>query len=233
MDEKKNKRNITKLIILIVSLMVLGFSGAYAYFTTAITGEPSLTKAKSGIFEIKSSLEKTSAINNKRMVLINEDQIKEKADSLTFTVTNTEKSMLDGEFSIYLKDIKLSKNLYSGYLKWELLDEDGKILYSGDFSSVERKDDEEEGEASNYITDVEDIELNKVEDETISFKIAKNTTQTFTFRMYLLNDLSKNQIELTEGSFKGRLYIEAVPIYDNGQDNTDTDQNNGGEIEQP
>lgn len=218
MNEKKNKRNIIKLMILVVSLMVLAFSGTYAYFTSNITGEPSITKAKSGIFEIKSSLEKTSAINNKRMVLINENQIKEMADSLTFTVTNTENSMLDGEFSIYLKDIKLSKNLYSEYLNWELLDEDGKILYSGNFAEVTRRDEEEAGEASNFVTDVEDIELNEEE----SIKIAKNTTQTFTFRMYLLNDSTKNQIELTEGSFMGRLYIEAVPIYDNGQD-TNTD----------
>lgn len=213
MDEKKgNKRQVIKVCILIGALMVLAFSGTYAYFTTTFIGSPSATTAKSGVFKVESSLEKTSVIRNKRMVLIyvndTQDQRDELADKLTFTVTSTSESTVDGTFNLYLKDIKLSKNLYSEYLKWELL-KGTEIVSSGDFSDVTRIGMEEANEEKNVVTNVEEFQLN-----TTRLSLPKNTTQTYTFRMYLLDDPNKNQIELTEGSFNGRLYLEAVPVSD-------------------
>lgn len=211
MDEKKsNKRQITKVLILVVALMVIAFSGTYAYFTNNFVGKPTTTTAISGVFDVESSLETTSTIQNRRMVLIHvndtQDQREELADKLTFTVTSTENSTIDGEFNLFLKDIKLSKNLYSKYLKWELL-KGNEIINSGDFANVERVDTPVEDEEDKAVTDVKIFQLNK---ETLS--LPKNTTQSFTFRMYLLDDPTRNQIELTNGSFNGRLYLEAVPI---------------------
>lgn len=211
MDEKKsNKRQITKVLILVVALMVIAFSGTYAYFTNNFVGKPTTTTAISGVFDVESSLETTSTIQNRRMVLIHvndtQDQREELADKLTFTVTSTENSTVDGEFNLFLKDIKLSKNLYSKYLKWELL-KGNEIINSGDFANVERVDTPVEDEEDKAVTDVKIFQLNK---ETLS--LPKNTTQSFTFRMYLLDDPTRNQIELTNGSFNGRLYLEAVPI---------------------
>lgn len=211
MDEKKsNKRQITKVLILVVALMVIAFSGTYAYFTNNFVGKPTTTTAISGVFDVESSLETTSTIQNRRMVLIHvndtQDQREELADKLTFTVTSTENSTVDGEFNLFLKDIKLSKNLYSKYLKWELL-KGNEIINSGDFANVERVDTPVEDEEDKAVTDVKIFQLNK---ETLS--LPKNTTQNFTFRMYLLDDPTRNQIELTNGSFNGRLYLEAVPI---------------------
>lgn len=208
--KKENKRQWTKVFILVIALMVIAFSGTYAYFTTTIIGKPTTTKVKSGVFKVESSLETASVIKNRKMVLIfvndTQDQRDELANKLTFTVTSTKDSTVDGTFNLYLKDIKLSKNLYSKYLKWELLKED-EIISSGDFENAVRIDTEEEIEERNKITDVEEFQLNANE-----LSLLKNTTQTYTFRIYLLDDSNKNQIDLTEGSFNGRLYLEAIPI---------------------
>lgn len=211
MNEKNyNKRQVTKVFILVIALMVIAFSGTYAYFTNNFIGKPSTTTVTSGVFKVTSSLENASAIRNRRMVLIHvndtQDQREELADRLTFTVTSTEESTVDGEFNLYLKDIKLTKNLYTKYLKWELLS-DGTIIDSGSFENVERTDTAVEGEEEKAITDVKEFQLN-----TNALSLPKNTTQTYTFRMYLLDDPNVNQIELTEGSFNGRLYLEAVPV---------------------
>lgn len=206
MKETKRKKQLTKVMILVLSLVVLAFSGTYAYYTNHFIGNPNTTSATSGVFKIESSLDKVSAINNKRLILIDEEEKTEKAEKLTFTITNTEKSTIDGKFDVYLKDIRLSKNLYSSYLKWELV-KDGEIINQGDFSTVERKDEESSTEDEKVVTLVEDVKLT-----TNSLSLLKNTTETLTFRVYLLNDENKNQIELTEGSFSGRLYIEAIPV---------------------
>lgn len=203
---EKNKKHITKVFIFVISLIVLAFSGTYAYFTIEFQGSPNTTTVKSGVFKVESSLEKASAIRNKRIVLIDEDQKQEKAEKLTFTVTSTEESTVNGEFDIFLKDITLSKNLYSNYLKWELL-KNNEIISKGDFANAIRTDESTLGEEDNVVTTVEDMKLNKE-----SLPLVKNTTTTYTFIMYLLNDKNKNQIALTEGSFSGRLYIEAVPV---------------------
>lgn len=211
MNEKNyNKRQVTKVFILVIALMVIAFSGTYAYFTNNFIGKPSTTTVTSGVFKVTSSLENASAIRNRRMVLIHvndtQDQREELADRLTFTVTSTEESTVDGEFNLYLKDIKLTKNLYTKYLKWELLS-DGTIIDSGSFENVERTDTAVEGEEEKAITDVKEFQLN-----TNALSLPKNTTQTYTFRMYLLDDPNRNQIELTDGSFNGRIYLEAVPV---------------------
>lgn len=210
MNNQKNKRNkqLFKVMILVVSLMVLAFSGTYAYFTINFTGEPTTTTAKSGVFKVESSLENASRINNQHLFLISEDEKSTLADKITFTITSTNESTVDGTFNIYLKDINLSKNLYSKYLKWELL-KGNEIVDSGNFSNAVRMDPEEANEEKNKVTSVGDIKLNQK-----ALALPKNTTFTYTFRMYLLNDETKNQIELTEGSFAGRLYIEAVPVSD-------------------
>ncbi len=208
MDEKKaNKKQLIKVVVLVVALIVLAFSGTYAYFVNSASQDPTVTSAKSGVFKIESSLENTSAIRNPKLVLISEDQKDTKADKLTFTVTSTSESTVDGTFNLYMQDIQLTKNLYTKYLKWELLNEEGSIIAEGDFENAIRVGEAVEGEAKNVITDVEQMSLNNT-----GIEIPKNKTKTYTFRMYLLNDANKNQIDLTEGSFSGRLYLEAAPV---------------------
>ena len=188
------KKNITKVLVLVVSLIVIGISGTYAYYTLAMTGEATKTTAKSGVFKIISSLDTANAVNNTKLKLIEPTEKEVKAEKVTFTVTSKDESTIDGQYFIYLKNITLSKNLYSKYLKWELL-QNGEIKDSGTFEDAVRTDT------------VANIKLNKE-----ALQITKKTTDTLIFRMWLENDENVNQISLTEGSFAGRLFLEAFPV---------------------
>ena len=214
-NSNSNKRNITKVIILVVSLIVIGVSGTYAYFTMSLTGEPSETKATSGVFKVVSSLEDTSAINNTRLRLIDVADKDTKAEKLTFTVTSLTETNVDARYYIQLKNIKLSKNLYNSYLKWEISKDTGEVLASGDFSQAKRDGEPTENEADNVLTNAQDIDLTTSIYTTSGengLVLKQKTTETLVFRIWLQNDPNTNQIDLTNGSFLGRLFLEAVPI---------------------
>ena len=207
--KEKNTSNYTKVIILVVALIVLGISTTYAYFTSQITGGPSTTILKAGNLKIETNLESVSAINNTKIKLINENDKATSAEKVTFYVKSTAESTVDAKYYLYLKDISLSKNLYSNYFKWELL-QNNEIVGSGTFGTATRTDTATSGEAENVSTTAADIALNK---EALS--LAKNSNDTIIFRIWLENDETINQIDLTNGSFSGRLYLEAVPVSSN------------------
>lgn len=200
------KKNITKVLVLVVSLIVIGVSGTYAYYTLAMSGEATKTTAKSGVFKIISSLDTANALNNTKLKLIDATEKEVKAEKITFTVTSKDESTVDGQYFIYLKNITLSKNLYSKYLKWELL-QNGEIKDSGTFEDAVRTDTVASDEAENVETTVQNIKLNEE-----ALQITKKTTDTLIFRIWLENDENVNQISLTEGSFAARLYLEAFPV---------------------
>lgn len=204
---KQKKNSFAKVMILVVSLIVIGVSGTYAYYTISMS-EPSKTSAKAGVFKVESSLETTSAINNSKIRLIDNAEKEVKAEKVTFTVTSLSESTVDGEYYIYLKDILLSKNLYTNYLHWELL-QNNVVKASGDFGDVasKRTDTPVAGEADNVVTSISEIKLNET-----GLHLNKGTKDTLIFRMWLENDPDVNQIAITNGSFAGRLYLEAFPI---------------------
>lgn len=207
--KEKNENNFSKVIILVVALIVLGISTTYAYFTAKITGEPTTTILKAGNLKIESNLESVSAINNTKIRLIDASDKATSAEKVTFYVKSTSSSTVDAKYYIYLKDITLTKNLYSNYFKWELL-RNGVVINSGSFDNATRTSAINSGEANNVSTTAEDIALNS---EAIT--LAKNTSDTIVFRVWLENDSAANQIELTNGSFSGKLYLEAVPVSSN------------------
>ena len=214
-NSNSNKRNITKVIILVVSLIVIGVSGTYAYFTMSLTGGPSETKATSGVFKVVSSLEDTSAINNTRLRLIDVADKDTKAEKLTFTVTSLPETNVDARYYIQLKNIKLSKNLYNSYLKWEISKDTGEVLASGDFSQAKRDGEPTINEADNVLTNAQNIDLTTSIYTTSGengLVLKQKTTETLVFRIWLQNDPNTNQIDLTNGSFLGQLFLKAVPI---------------------
>lgn len=205
MEEKSNQKSRhLKFIILLVSLLVIGVSTSYAFFRTTITGDTDTNKVQAANLKIDTDLDAKEVINNNNLDLIDESQIDSKADSLNFSLTNNSESNISGSYNVYLREVKLSKNLYSNYFKWELLKSDVKIA-SGDFSSASRSDNAVEGEDSRVETSANDIKLleNPID-------IAPGETHNLTFRIYLLND-NVNQIDLTEGTFSGKLNIQATP----------------------
>lgn len=206
---KQKKRNsIPKIMIIVVSLIVIGISGTYAYYTSSVSDAPTTTTVKSGIFKVESSLETTSAINNTKLRLVKEEEKETKSEKVTFTVTSQSDSTVDGQYFIYLKDISISKNLYSDYLKWELL-QNGEVKASGDFGDIasKRTDTPTSDEKNNVRTTISNIKLNET-----GLNLEKNKTDTLIFRLWLQDDPNVNQISLTEGFFTGRLYLEAFPV---------------------
>ncbi len=207
MNPNQNKRHIKKVIVLTISLIVLAFSATYAYFTSSFN-EPTTTTATAGIFNVESTLEVVNSIKNKRMILIDQEEVEEKADYLEFTVTNKEDSTVDGKFDLFLRDMKITRNLKVSDFKWELLKEGTKIS-EGTFENAKENGEKEK------ITDGVDrtqVDLEGIKITTSPIELPKNTTVTLKFRLYILNDKERNQIDLTEGSFEGRLYLEAVPV---------------------
>jgi hypothetical protein len=214
-NKKKKKSGIAKISILVVSLIVIAFSVTYAFYTTVIEGSENVenTSISAAKFELTSNLDSVSSINNGSVRLINADDIKTQAEKVKFTVTNSSNSTVNAKYNIYLTNITLSKNLYSKYFKWELIKMNGDeevSIANGDFSNATEKTEEATDDtvevAYNAKTKVEDIKLT-----TTELEIEPNTTDTLIFRIWLENDPEVNQINLTEGSFAGKLYLEASP----------------------
>lgn len=204
-----SKKNLGRIFVLVVSLIVLGISGSYAYFVSTIEGTPTKTTISSGKFEVTSSLESANAIKDLNLRLIDASEIETKAKTISFDVVSTEISTINAKYDVYLREISLSKNLYSADFKWELVKDNCESdcsLASGDFSTAVRKGTEASGEAANVVTNAQDMKLT-----TDSILLPKNTTQNLIFRIWLQNDPNRNQIELTSGSFQGKLSISAVP----------------------
>lgn len=208
--EKEIKNHLIKTAIFVVAIVVLGVSTSYAYYTANISGKAEITDTPAARLDVTSTLTTTTAINNSKLSLIDAANKSTQAEKVEFSVTNASTSTVNGKYFVYLTDIKLSKNLYSAYLKWELVrvtSTGESPIATGNFANAKRTDTAGTSEAENAVTTVEDITLN-----TTILQIAKNTTDQLIFRIWLENDESVNQINLTNGSFQGKLKIEASPV---------------------
>ena len=214
-DKKNNKSHLAKVITLVISFIVIGISGTYAYYTMTIIGSPTETRANAGVFKVTSSLEDVSAINNTRLRLIDSADKEAKAEKITFTVTSLPESTVDARYYIHLKNIEISKNLYSSYMKWEIAKTTGEVLAKGDFSQLLRDGEPLPNEENNVLTNAKDLDLTtnaQTMTKEDGLVLVKKTQETLIFRMWLENDPNINQIDLTEGTFSGKLFLEAVPI---------------------
>lgn len=210
--EAKNemKKHIIKIGILTVAIITLGISLSYAYYSANMSGKAEITKRQAARLDLTSTLTDAQAINNSKLSLINASEVETKSEKVEFAVQNASTSTVAGKYYVYLTNIEISKNLYSKYFKWELVrvtsSGESKIA-NGDFSTAVRVGSVVDGEANNVVTTAEDIGLNKV-----ALQLAINTKDDLIFRLWLENDENINQIDLTSGSFKGKLKIEATPV---------------------
>lgn len=208
--ENEMKSQIIKIGVLVVAIVVIGISLSYAFFTGVLSGESEIDTRNAAKLDLTSTLTDADAINNMHLELIDQEKIKTAAEKVEFSITNQNTSTVSGKYFIYLTDINMSRNLYSKYFKWELarVTSTGEsVINSGNFLAATRVGAPTDGEANNVITTVEDISLNKV-----ALQIPVNTTDNLVFRLWLENDPDANQIDLTDGSFEGRLKIEATPV---------------------
>lgn len=215
MNEKKEKKEIKnqaiKIGVLVLAIVVLAISLSYAYYSANKSGTSNIDNASAGKLDLSSTLTTASAISNTKLQLLDAANVKSEAEKVEFSVTSANTSTVNGKYYIYLTDIQLSKNLYSPYFKWQLvrITSNGESeIANGNFLNVTRTDIPSENEEEKAVTTIEDITLNST-----VLTIAPNTTDQLAFRLWLENDPDNNQIELTEGTFQGKLKIEATPSH--------------------
>ena len=212
MNEKKIIKNqAMKIVILVIAIVVLGVSLSYAYYSANKSGNSNIDNTSAGKLDLSSTLTTASAISNAKLQLVDAANVANEAEKVEFSVTSADTSTVNGKYYIYLTDIQLSKNLYSNYFKWQLVrvtSTGESEIASGNFENVTRSDVPNETEDEKAVTTVEDMTLNST-----VLTIAPNTTDQLVFRLWLENDPENNQIELTEGTFRGKLKIEATPSH--------------------
>ena len=213
-----NKSYVVRTLVLVFSLIILGISLTYAYFTLQIEGDPTDSNIATAKLIIDSNLKEAAAINNLNLSLISKTEKSEKADKVEFYIQNNSTGGISAKYFVYLTDISITKNLYSEYFKWELVKEgtEGEtIINQGTFDvkNITRTDEAGEDEDPRIETTIMDIPLNTVGDdgEVVGIVLNNKAKDNLIFRIWLENDEVNNQLSLTSGSFSGKLYFEAIP----------------------
>ena len=129
-----SKRHLALYLCFALLLVSLAFGVSYAYFTLTVTGNDSVneTRITTGTLSINYSYGDT--INNSNIMLIDDTDKLTRAESISFSITNTSAN-LNGAYLVYLDDLTISNNLKSTDFKWELV-KNGTATFAGDFSTA-------------------------------------------------------------------------------------------------
>ena len=210
MEEKKvklisNKKLLLSALILVSSIVIIGLSLTYAYFETTYTGSENVTGNKAAVLNVTTTLDSNTAINAQELSLINSGEVESKAKKFTFSVTNNSTSTVKAKYTVNLSNYSITKNLQSKYFKWKLVVNNGGTskTFQGTFENGTEPNGNDKTVQNNLskelIKDAEGVEL------------AVGATNNLTFYVWLENDAGVNQLYLTNGSFSGKLSVEAIP----------------------
>ncbi len=206
-----NIKNTIKIFVFVCSILVFGVSVSYAYFTANMVGNSTTSHNQGGVLDVTATLSSVPVINAAQLALIEPTEYLTKGEKVTFSVTNTNNSTLKAKYTIKLVEMSLSKNLFSKYFKWALIVNtaagDTKT-YTGDFADATITPEGTEITAD----DVEVTGLTKVlisDEDAIALDI--NSTDNLSFYIWLENDAHVDQLYLTNGTFTGKLSLDAVP----------------------
>ena len=187
MDKTIFKSTILGALIITMSLIIIGVSGSYAYFTTSVektAGRDPGFSLTSG--SVKMNFETTNKLEGTNVTLINEGEYTTKGQSSKFSITlpSDANVVSSAKYNIYLTDIKITKNMQSKYLKWALHKNGAsEVIKTGDFSNVTLS--EQANSDNTYNVTSFDI----LTDASIS----KGTTDSYTLYLWLENDPNVNQ----------------------------------------
>lgn len=204
----KNKKVMIVACVFVIAIVLLGISLTYAYFTVRYTGSGTVTPNAAAKMNVTSTLTSATAINASQMSLINADEVGTKAKTVNFSVTNANDSNVNAKYTINLVDFSFSKNLSSKYFKWKLVVNPGKgteRTITGDFL-----DSAIASEGTSDTTVVSNLTKVLVP-ETNALPLSIGATDNLIFYIWLENDPVIDQIYLTNGSFNGKLSLEAIP----------------------
>lgn len=203
-----NRKLLVTSTILVVSLVVLGISFSYAYFVLRFTGTADMQNNTAAILNVSSTLTSATAINATRMDLIAADDVDTQAKTVSFSVTNENTSNVNAKYIIKLVDFDVTKNLSSQFFKWKLVvnpGTSGEKTLTGNFLDLSI--------ATEGTSDTAKLTgLSKVlVTEENALPLAVGASDNLVFYIWLENSDTIDQQYLTNGSFSGKLSLEAFP----------------------
>lgn len=186
--DNMTKRNVLGAIILTLSLVIIGVSTSYAYFTN---GVEELRPENQGVSVSSGGLEMTFStsqyIKASAATLTTESAVVAGNNYTGFTIELPTSGIVDnGSYTVFLTDITMTDNFKSPYLKWALYTGSTKVT-NGDFSGVTITN----GKANDIIL--------------TSGNISKGAPVTYKLFIWLENDPDANQISLLNGSISAKV----------------------------
>ena len=212
MESKKLKKksfvkNTVLISVLVVSIIVIGISLSFAYFTMSIQGSSDTGNNQAAILNVTTTLTTADAINATSLAIIDGSEYLTKAESIEFTVTNNTDSNVNALYTINMTDITISKNMLSQYFKWALvINSDTSNAITGSFQDLSLAD---EGNSDTSTVTIGSKVL--IADEN-SRSLSIGATDTITLYLWLENDDNVDQLYLTNGTFSGKLSLNATPV---------------------
>lgn len=212
MESKKLKKksfvkNTVLISVLVVSIIVIGISLSFAYFTMSIQGSSDTGNNQAAILNVTTTLTTADAINATSLAIIDGSEYLTKAESIEFTVTNNTDSNVNALYTINMTDITISKNMLSQYFKWALvINSDTSNAITGSFQDLSLAD---EGNSDTSTVTMGSKVL--IADENAR-SLSIGATDTITLYLWLENDNNVDQLYLTNGTFSGKLSLNATPV---------------------
>ena len=212
MESKKLKKksfvkNTVLISVLVVSIIVIGISLSFAYFTMSIQGSSDTGNNQAAILNVTTTLTTADAINATSLAIIDGSEYLTKAESIEFTVTNNTDSNVNALYTINMTDITISKNMLSQYFKWALvINSDTGNAITGSFQDLSLAD---EGNTDTSTVTIGSKVL--IADEN-ACSLSIGATDTITLYLWLENDDNVDQLYLTNGTFSGKLSLNATPV---------------------
>ena len=118
--EKKSKNKAVKsgifIAVFVLSIMIIGVSVSYAYFSANVVGSSDTGENKAAKLNVTTTLTSGGAINATSLAIIDGSEYLTKAEHFEVTVTNNTDSTVRAKYAINLTDITISKNILSKYL---------------------------------------------------------------------------------------------------------------------
>ena len=210
-SEKLKKKSFVKntvlISVLVVSIIVIGISLSFAYFTMSIQGSSDTGNNQAAILNVTTTLTTADAINATSLAIIDGSEYLTKAESIEFTVTNNTDSNVNALYTINMTDITISKNMLSQYFKWALvINSDTGNAITGSFQDLSLAD---EGNTDTSTVTIGSKVL--IADENAR-SLSIGATDTITLYLWLENDDNVDQLYLTNGTFSGKLSLNATPV---------------------
>lgn len=207
-EKASNKKLFVMSTILVVSLVVLGISFSYAYFALRYRGTAEVPENNAAVLNVSSTLTSATAINASRMNLISATDVDTQAKNVSFSVTNENTSNVNAKYIVKLVDFTVTKNLSSQFFKWKLVVNPGtseEKSLTGNFL-----DNTIATEGTSDITQLSGLTKILVTEEN-ALPLSIGMTDNLIFYIWLENSDTIDQQYLTNGSFSGKLALEAFP----------------------